>query len=51
MTNVFAHLHDLDDAVQGIKILLKESGVLVIEAPCALKLVRGIEYNTSIIST
>ena len=46
MTNVFAHLHDLDDAVQGIKILLKDSGVLVIEAPSALELVRGLEYDT-----
>lgn len=45
-TNVFAHLHDLDDAVAGMKFLLEESGVIVIEAPYALPLIKNLEYDT-----
>lgn len=45
-TNSFAHQHDLADAVSGIKILLAPTGVLVIEAPYALNMVRNSEYGT-----
>lgn len=45
-TNVFAHLHELDDAVQGMKILLGKGGVIVIEAPHALSLMENLEYDT-----
>lgn len=31
--NVFAHIHDIDEIVEGVRILLKEDGVFVIEAP------------------
>jgi len=32
-TNVFAHIDDLDEVVDGLKIMLKDKGVFVIEAP------------------
>ncbi len=40
--NVFAHIHDIDEIVEGVKILLKTDGVFVIEAPY---LVDFIEKN------
>lgn len=45
-TNVFAHLHDIDSAVEGMKRLLAPNGVIVIEAPYALSLVEQLEYDT-----
>lgn len=45
-TNSFAHQHDLDNAVSGIKTILAPEGVLVIEAPYALNMVRNLEYGT-----
>jgi len=45
-TNVFAHLHDLDDAVEGMKVILDEKGVIVIEAPHAMSLIDNLEYDT-----
>lgn len=45
-TNVFAHLHDLDDAVYGMKELLDTEGVIAIEAPYAVDLVLNLEYDT-----
>lgn len=32
-TNVFAHIDDLDEVIKGLKILLKDNGVFMIEAP------------------
>lgn len=40
--NVFAHIDDLDEVVEGVKILLTKGGVFVIEAPY---LVDFIEKN------
>lgn len=45
-TNVFAHLHELDDAVEGMAGLLAPDGVIVIEAPHALPLMEHLEYDT-----
>ncbi len=45
-TNVFAHIHDLDDMMEGAKTLLTRTGVLVIEAPHFLDLVSKTEYDT-----
>ena len=45
-TNVFAHIDDLDAFVESIDILLNDKGVLVIEAPHFLKLIKNIEYDT-----
>ena len=45
-TNVFAHLHDIDSAVEGMKILLADDGVIAIEAPYAVDLLEHLEYDT-----
>lgn len=45
-TNVFAHLYEIDDAVEGMKQLLLRQGVIVIEAPYALALIEHLEYDT-----
>jgi SAM-dependent methyltransferase len=45
-TNVFAHLHEIDDAVQGMKELLHPDGVIVIEAPYVVDLLENLEYDT-----
>ncbi len=45
-TNVFAHLQELHDSVRGMRELLAEDGVVVIEAPYAVDLIHGLEYDT-----
>ena len=45
-TNVFAHIDDLDDFMNGAKTLLTENGILVIEAPYLLTLLDNLEYDT-----
>jgi len=45
-TNVFAHIDDLDDFMKAMDILLDDQGVLIIEAPHFLKLVKNLEYDT-----
>ena len=45
-TNVFAHIHDLDNAVEGVAYLLAKEGVFVVEAPSALDLLQNLEYDT-----
>lgn len=45
-TNVFAHIDNLDDFVEGVKILLVKEGILVIEAPYLTNLLENLEYDT-----
>ena len=44
--NVLAHVPDINGFVKGIKILLKETGVAVIEAPYVVDLVEHCEFDT-----
>lgn len=46
ITNVFAHIHDLDGFMEAVNILLTAGGVLVIEAPHFLQLINHLEYDT-----
>ena len=46
ITNVFAHIHDLDDLMASIDKMLSPTGVFVIEAPHFLTLVKYLEYDT-----
>lgn len=46
ITNVFAHIDDLDDLMSAVEILLNEKGVFIIEAPHFLKLIQNLEYDT-----
>lgn len=44
--NVLAHVPDLNGFVEGIRTLLKDSGVAVIEAPYVVDLVDHCEFDT-----
>jgi SAM-dependent methyltransferase len=44
--NVLAHVPDLNGFVEGIALLLKDSGVAVIEAPYLIDLVDHCEFDT-----
>jgi len=45
-SNVFAHIDDLNGFLKAVDILLKETGVLVIEVPHLLHLIDNLEYDT-----
>lgn len=45
-SNVFAHIDDLKSLTAGVKILLEDSGVFVIEAPYFVHLLHNLEYDT-----
>ncbi len=45
-TNVFAHIHSLDSATDGMRELLASDGVIVIEAPSAMEMIDKVEYDT-----
>jgi SAM-dependent methyltransferase len=44
--NVFGHVPDLNDFVQGMKILLKESGTITIEIPHFMRLIENNQFDT-----
>jgi len=44
--NVLAQVPDLNDFVEGLKILLKPAGVLTLEFPHLLRLIEGNEFDT-----
>lgn len=44
--NVLAHVADLNGFVEGIRILLKDDGVAVIECPYVVNLVEHCEFDT-----
>ena len=45
-TNVFAHMDDLGDALEGVDFLLKNNGVLVMEFPYLVDLIENNEFDT-----
>ena len=44
--NVLAHVPDINDAIAGIELLLKSTGVLSAEFPHLLRLIEGVEFDT-----
>lgn len=44
--NVLAHVPDLNDFVAGMKIALKQTGVITMEFPHLLSLMRGNQFDT-----
>lgn len=44
--NVLAHVADLNGVVEGMRILLKEQGVGVIEFPYVKDMIDGVEFDT-----
>jgi SAM-dependent methyltransferase len=45
-TNVFAHIHDLDDVLRGVNLLLEDDGIFIIESPYLVDLIENIEFDT-----
>ncbi len=45
-TNVVAHVHDLDNFLEGIKILLSDDGLFISEFPYLLDLLEKVEFDT-----
>ena len=46
ITNVFAHINDLEGLMKAVDLLLTKNGMFVIEAPHFLNLIEGLEYDT-----
>jgi len=44
--NVLAHVPNLNDFVQGLKILLKPSGIITMEFPHLLQLIKNNQFDT-----
>lgn len=44
--NVLAHVPDINDFVEGLRILLKPDGLLTIEFPHVLNMIREIQFDT-----
>lgn len=44
--NVLAHVPDLNDFVEGMRVVLKPQGILTMEFPHLLKLVRETQFDT-----
>jgi SAM-dependent methyltransferase len=45
-TNVFAHVNDLDEFLDGVKIALAPNGVFIVEFPYANKMIENNEFDT-----
>jgi len=45
-TNVFAHINDIKSTVRSIKLLLEKDGIVIIEAPYVVDLIKNLEYDT-----
>ncbi|HCB23219.1 hypothetical protein A3B42_05000 [Candidatus Daviesbacteria bacterium RIFCSPLOWO2_01_FULL_38_10] len=45
-TNVVAHIHDLHDFLEGIKILLSGKGLFIAEFPYLCDLIEEVEFDT-----
>jgi len=44
--NVLAHVPNLNDFVEGLKILLKSTGIITLEFPHLLRLIQEIQFDT-----
>jgi 2-polyprenyl-3-methyl-5-hydroxy-6-metoxy-1,4-benzoquinol methylase len=44
--NVLAHVPDLNDFVDGLKLLLKPRGIITVEFPHLLRLIEGHQFDT-----
>lgn len=45
-TNVFAHVDNLDDFIEGVKAILKINGVFIFESPYFGEFLKGLEFDT-----
>jgi len=45
-TNVFAHVHDLEDLLRGVSCLLADDGIFAIEVPYLVDMLSNLEFDT-----
>jgi len=45
-TNVFAHINDWDDFLRGVNKLLDDNGLMVLEFPYLVDLIKNVEFDT-----
>jgi len=45
-TNVFAHVDDLNDFIEGVKSILKINGTFIFESPYFGEFLKGLEFDT-----
>jgi len=45
-TNVLAHVPDINDFVAGLRLLVKPGGMIVVEFPHLLNLIREVQFDT-----
>ena len=45
--NVYAHVPDINDFTMGIKYLLKDDGVVTLEFPHLMKMIKGSQFDTA----
>lgn len=45
-TNVFAHIHDLDDVLLGLQSILSRDGIFVAEFPYLVDLIENVQFDT-----
>lgn len=45
-TNIFAHIHKLDDFVGAVNSLIVDDGVFIIEVPYLVDMLRKVEFDT-----
>lgn len=46
-TNVFAHCDDIKGFIQGVKLVLKPNGVLILEFPYLIDFIENLEFDTT----
>lgn len=44
--NVYAHVPDINDFTSGLKIVLKSNGIVTLEFPHLLQLIRNVQFDT-----
>lgn len=44
--NVLAHVPDINDFIEGMKLILKSNGIITMEFPHLLKLIEGNQFDT-----
>ena len=43
--NTISHIHDLNDALQSINLILNDEGVFILEDPSLLEVIKNISYD------
>ena len=43
--NTISHIHDLNDALQSINLILNDEGVFILEDPSLLEVIKNTSYD------